>query len=58
MSAVPYDSHEHDWGPSEQEPVATPGRPRRRLFHRRIAALIAVITCAAGFYAGVRVEKS
>lgn len=58
MSAVPYDSHEQDWGPSEQEPVATPGRPRRRLFNRRIAALIAVITCAAGFYAGVRVEKT
>jgi hypothetical protein len=58
MSAVPYDSHEHAWGPSEPEPVATPRRPRRRLFNRRMAALIAVLTCAAGFYTGVRVEKS
>jgi hypothetical protein len=58
MSAVPYDSHEHDWGPSEAQSAVTPGRPRRRLFNRRSAALIAVITCVAGFYAGVRVEKS
>ena len=35
-----------------------PRRPRRKFFNKRSAALIAVITCAAGFYAGVRVEKS
>ncbi len=35
-----------------------PRRPRRQFFNKRSAALIAVITCAAGFYAGVRVEKS
>ena len=34
-----------------------PGRPRRRFFNRKSAALAAVITCAAGFYAGIRVEK-
>ncbi|MGI8714810.1 MAG: hypothetical protein ACR2NR_16835, partial [Solirubrobacteraceae bacterium] len=32
-------------------------RPRRRLLNRRSAALAAVVTCAGGFYAGVRVEK-
>ena len=57
MSAVPYDSREHDWDTTEQEPSMTPGRPRRRFFNRRSAALAAVITCAAGFYAGIRVEK-
>jgi hypothetical protein len=57
MSAVSYDSHEHDWDTTEQEPSMTPGRPRRQFFNRRSAALAAVITCAAGFYAGIRVEK-
>jgi hypothetical protein len=57
MSAVPYDSHEHDWETTDQEASMTPGRPRRRFLHRRSAALAAVITCAAGFYAGIRVEK-
>ncbi len=32
-------------------------RPQRQFFNKRSAALVAVITCAAGFYAGVRVEK-
>jgi hypothetical protein len=58
MSAVPYDSHEQDWDTPETEPFVAPGRPRRRFFNRRSAALAAVITCAAGFYAGIRVEKS
>ncbi|HWF50204.1 MAG TPA: DUF5666 domain-containing protein [Solirubrobacteraceae bacterium] len=58
MSALPYDdSHEHDWETSEQHPSATPARPRRRFFNRRTAALAAVLTCAGGFFAGVRVEK-
>jgi hypothetical protein len=57
VSAIPYDSHEHDWDTNEQEPSMTPGRPRLRFFNRRSAALAAVITCAAGFYAGIRVEK-
>src|SRR5207237_4300496 len=42
----------------EQEPAMSPGRPRRRFFNRKSAALAAVIACAAGFYGGVRVEKS
>jgi hypothetical protein len=57
MSAVPYDSHEQRWDTTEQEHSMAPGRPRRRFFNRRSAALAAAITCAAGFYAGVQVEK-
>jgi hypothetical protein len=57
MSAIPYDSHEQDWDRSDQEPFEAGRRPRRRFFNRRSAALAAVITCATGFYAGIRVEK-
>jgi hypothetical protein len=35
-----------------------PHRPRRRFLTRRSAALGALVTCAIGFYAGIRVEKS
>ena len=59
MSAIPYeDEREEHWDPDEDEPLALPGRRRRQFFNRRSAALIAVITCAAGFYAGIRVEKA
>lgn len=58
MSAIPYDSQPQDWDTPEQEGLATPGRPRRRFFNRKSAALAAAITCAAGFYAGIRVEKT
>jgi hypothetical protein len=34
-----------------------PRRPRRRLLTGPSAVLLAVVTCAAGFYAGIRVEK-
>lgn len=34
-----------------------PRRPRRRYLNKRSLALTAALTCAAGFYAGVRVEK-
>jgi hypothetical protein len=57
MSAVPYDSHEQDWDPAEPETSMSPGRPRRRFFNRRTATLAALITCGAGFYAGIEVEK-
>jgi hypothetical protein len=57
MSAIPYDSQPHDSDPGQQG-FAMPGRPRRRFFNRKSAALAAAITCAAGFYGGVRVEKS
>jgi uncharacterized protein DUF5666 len=56
MSTISYDSVERDWDPHEPtDPL--PRRPRRQFFNRRSAALAALITCAAGFYAGVRVEK-
>jgi hypothetical protein len=57
MSTVSYDTAERDWDPEEPaQPL--PRRPRRQLFSRKSAAVVALITCAAGFYAGVRVEKS
>jgi Domain of unknown function (DUF5666) len=58
MSAIPYDTQTQNWDTSDQERPTTPGRPRRRWLNRKTAALAAVITCAAGFYGGVRVEKS
>lgn len=57
MSAIPYEDHEQDWEQPEQEPAMTPARPRRRFFNRKSAALAALLTCAAGFYAGISVEK-
>jgi Domain of unknown function (DUF5666) len=57
VSAIPYDSHDHNWDQPQQEPVATPGRPRRRFFNRKTAGLAAVLTCVGGFFAGVQVEK-
>jgi hypothetical protein len=35
-----------------------PGRPHRRFLNRYTATMLAVLTAAGGFYAGVRVEKS
>jgi hypothetical protein len=56
MSTVSYDQAERDWDPEEPaEPLRR--RPRRQFFNRKSAALVALITCAAGFYAGIRVEK-
>jgi hypothetical protein len=56
MSTTSYDQAERDWDPDEPaQPLAR--RPRRQFFNRKSAALVALITCAAGFYAGVRVEK-
>jgi hypothetical protein len=56
MSTVSYDAAEREWDPEEPaQPL--PRRPRRQFFNRKSAALVALITCAAGFYAGVRVEK-
>ncbi len=57
MSAIPYDSPTQDWNAPEQEAPTKPGRRRRQFFNRKSAALAAAITCAAGFYAGVSVEK-
>jgi hypothetical protein len=59
MDAVTYDQREKNWGPYEdpEEEGRLPRRPRRQFFNRRSAALAALVTCAAGFYAGVRIEK-
>jgi hypothetical protein len=57
MSAVPYEGQEQEWDTPEHQPFVASGRPRRRFFNRRSAALAAVITCGAGFFAGIEVEK-
>jgi hypothetical protein len=58
MSAIPYEQdREEHWDPEQEDTLALAGRPRRQFFNRRSAALIALITCAVGFYAGIRVEK-
>ena len=58
MSAVPYETPDQDWEETaEQDSFSPPGRPRRHFFNRKSAALAALITCAAGFYAGISVEK-
>jgi len=57
-SAIQYeDDREEQWEDTDDETPALPGRPRRQLFNRYTAALLAVITCAIGFYVGIRVEK-
>jgi hypothetical protein len=59
MNTVTYDRHEESWDAHEDEQPdeRLPLRPRRQFFNRRSAAVAALITCAVGFYAGVRVEK-
>jgi hypothetical protein len=53
MDTMTLDQREAD--PRDDEPP--PRRPRRQFLNRRSAALAALVTCAAGFYAGIRVEK-
>lgn len=59
MTTLSYDDRDEGWAeyddPQHADPA--PRRPRRQFFNRRSAALGALITCAAGFYAGVRIEK-
>jgi hypothetical protein len=59
MDTIAYDRRdpELDQDGSEFQDQPLPRRPRRNFFNRRSAALVALLTCAAGFYAGVRVEK-
>ena len=58
MSAIRYEPDREDgWDEEHDEPFTVPNRRRRQFFNRRSAALLALITCAAGFYAGIRVEK-
>jgi hypothetical protein len=53
MDTMTLDQREAD--PRDDAP--RPRRPRRQFLNRRSAALAALVTCAAGFYAGIRVEK-
>lgn len=60
MNTIAYDRRDEpelDQDGSEFQDQPLPRRPRRNFFNRRSAALVALLTCAAGFYAGVRVEK-
>jgi hypothetical protein len=59
MDATTYDQRDDGWRPYAERPDQghLPPRPRRQYFNKWTAALVAAITCAAGFYAGVRVEK-
>ena len=58
-SAIQYeDDREEQWDDTDEETPALPGRPRRQLFNRWTAALLALITGAIGFYVGIRVEKN
>ncbi|HEX4011491.1 MAG TPA: hypothetical protein VHX62_15835 [Solirubrobacteraceae bacterium] len=60
MTTLPTDRREEDWEEQRDDGTADeplPRRPRRQFFNRRSAALGAVLTCAIGFYAGIRVEK-
>ncbi len=59
MNTIAYDRREPGLDPYQDEPTdqPLPRRPRRNFFNRKSAALVAILTCAAGFYAGVRIEK-
>jgi hypothetical protein len=63
MDTYTPDRREEDWDAPQDEPATEteaplPRRTRRQFFNRRTAALGALVTCAIGFYAGIRVEKS
>jgi len=57
MSALPYETEQEGWDGPEEDQVTFPSRPRRQFLTRGSMALLAIVLCAAGFYAGVRVEK-
>ncbi|MGO9885358.1 MAG: DUF5666 domain-containing protein [Solirubrobacteraceae bacterium] len=59
MDATTYDRRDEGWEPYDapQDEQPLPRRPRRQFFNKRSAALVAVVTCAIGFYAGVSIEK-
>ncbi len=59
MNAIPYDGPEEEWDSYEgEEDTMLPGRPRRKVLTWWSAGLFALILCAVGFYAGVRIEKN
>jgi hypothetical protein len=59
MDTYTPDRHEEDWNAYDESETEAPPprRTRRQFFNRRTAALGALVTCAIGFYAGIRVEK-
>jgi hypothetical protein len=61
MDTIALGDQEQGWASDPGEPgvgLALTRRPKRRFLNRYTAALAALLTAAAGFYAGVRVEKS
>jgi hypothetical protein len=65
MSAIPHDNPDQALGSLGQGPQTTgpdalvsPSRRRRRFFNRKTAGLGVVVACAAGFLAGIEIEKS
>jgi hypothetical protein len=61
MNSTTFDDREENWDAEHEEEQPddyhVPVRPRRKFLNAKTAALIAVITAAAGFYGGIRVEK-
>ncbi len=62
MNTTTYDESTGDWeepydGPPAQEEATMPTRPRRRFLVPWTAALIALVTAAAGFLGGIELEK-
>jgi hypothetical protein len=65
MSAIPHDTPDQPLNSLGQraqttgpDALVSPGGRRRRFFNRKTAALGAVVACAAGFLAGIEIEKS
>lgn len=59
MNTLTPERRDEDWeGYQDGETDQLPRRPRRQFFNRRTAALGALLACAIGFYAGIRIEKS
>jgi len=65
MSAIPHDNPDQALNDLGQRPQSTgpdalvsPSRRRRRFFNRKTAALSVMVACAAGFLAGIEIEKS
>jgi hypothetical protein len=58
MSTISYEPQAESWdGYEDEQRLAFSSRPRRRFFNPASALLLALVLGAAGFYAGVRVEK-
>jgi hypothetical protein len=59
MNALTAGRAKRDWDAhtDDEQDERMPRRARRRFLTRTSATLVALVTCAIGFYAGVRVEK-